>query len=314
MTHACVSKQIIIGSDNGLSPGRRQAIIWTNDGILLTWLLGTQTSVKIESKFTHFIQENAFENVVWEMSATMSRPQCDISNERKLRYPVPCLTCHWSPSSGETVHVRRRINTLRPRQDGRHIPDDIFKRIFLNANIIFSKKISLKFVPMGLINNIPALVLIMAWRRPGDKPLSEPMMVRSLTYIYASLGLNELTFNMSIFRRYILDHLENWCLICKTIFEIADGQKALRKYIIWTQHRACWPPGTLEQWPIPPSRIKCMVLCRSPVDSPHKGPVIRNFGVIFVFGLNKLMNKNNRFADDLKRNDAHVAFQWSLVI
>ena len=41
----------------------------------------------------------------------------------------------------------------------------------------------MKFVPKGLINNIPALVLIMAWRRPGDKPLSEPMLVRSLTHI-----------------------------------------------------------------------------------------------------------------------------------
>ena len=32
----------------------------------------------------------------------------------------------------------------------------------------------MKFVPKGPINNIPALVQIMAWRRPGDKPLSEP--------------------------------------------------------------------------------------------------------------------------------------------
>ena len=33
------------------------------------------------------------------------------------------------------------------------------------------------FVPKGAINNIPAIVQIMSWRRPGDKPLSEPMMV-----------------------------------------------------------------------------------------------------------------------------------------
>ena len=43
--------------------------------------------------------------------------------------------------------------------------------------------ISLKFVPKGPINNIPALFQIMAWRRPGDKPLSEPMLVDSLTHI-----------------------------------------------------------------------------------------------------------------------------------
>ena len=48
--------------------------------------------------------------------------------------------------------------------------DDIFKCIFLNENVWISIKISLKFVPKGLINNIPALVQIMAWRRVGDKP------------------------------------------------------------------------------------------------------------------------------------------------
>ena len=75
------------------------------------------------------------------------------------------------------------INTLRPRQNGRHFADDTFKRIFMNENVRISINISLKFVPKGLINNIPALVQIMAWRRPGDKPLSEPMMVNLLTHI-----------------------------------------------------------------------------------------------------------------------------------
>ena len=44
VTHICVSKLIIIGSDNGLSPGRHQAIIWTNAGILLIRTLGTNFS------------------------------------------------------------------------------------------------------------------------------------------------------------------------------------------------------------------------------------------------------------------------------
>ena len=69
----------------------------------------------------------------------------------------------------------------------RHFADDIFKCILLKI-FDFRKKSSLKFVPQGLINNIPPLVQIMAWRRPGDKPLSEPIMVS----LYASLGLHEL--------------------------------------------------------------------------------------------------------------------------
>ena len=79
------------------------------------------------------------------------------------------------------------INTLRPRQNGRHFPDDIFKLIFLNQ--MFELRLTFH---KGPINNIPALVQIMAWRRPGDKPLSEIMLASLLTYICVT-GLNELT-------------------------------------------------------------------------------------------------------------------------
>ena len=75
------------------------------------------------------------------------------------------------------------FNTLRPRQNGRRFADDTFKRIFLNENVRISIKISLKFVPKGPINKNPALVQIMAWRRSGDKPLSEPMLVSLPTHI-----------------------------------------------------------------------------------------------------------------------------------
>ena len=80
------------------------------------------------------------------------------------------------------------MNTLRPRQNGRHFPDDIFTWIFLNENVSISIKTSLKFVPKGPIDNIPALVQIMAWRRSGDKPLSERLMVRLLTHMWGTRG------------------------------------------------------------------------------------------------------------------------------
>ena len=75
------------------------------------------------------------------------------------------------------------VNTLRPRQIGRRFADDTFRRILLNENVRISIEISLQFVPKVPINNIPALVKIMAGRRPGAKPLSEPMMVNLLTHI-----------------------------------------------------------------------------------------------------------------------------------
>ena len=51
-----------------------------------------------------------------------------------------------------------KVNTLRPRQNGRHFADDIFRCIFLNENFYILIKISMKFVPKGPIDNSPALV------------------------------------------------------------------------------------------------------------------------------------------------------------
>ena len=81
------------------------------------------------------------------------------------------------PCHDVIIRCAGSFNTLRPRQNGRHFADDIFKYIFLNENVWIPIRISLKFVPKGPINNIPSLVQIMAWRRPGDKPLSETMML-----------------------------------------------------------------------------------------------------------------------------------------
>ena len=100
-------------------------------------------------------------------------------------YPVNILAADDLVIQGSGPSITQTIdpvNTLRPRQNGRHFADGIFKCIFLNENVCIPIKISLKFVPKGPIN-IPALGQIMAWCPPGDKPLSEPMMVSLLTHI-----------------------------------------------------------------------------------------------------------------------------------
>ena len=72
-----VSKVPITGADNGLSPGQREAIIWTNSGILLPGPLGTKFSeISIGINTDIVIQENAFQNVVHNVAAILSRPQC----------------------------------------------------------------------------------------------------------------------------------------------------------------------------------------------------------------------------------------------
>ena len=83
--------------------------------------------------------------------------------------------------------IHLALNSLRPRQNGHHFAGQISSAFSWMKMLEFWLKFSLKFVSKGPINNIPALVQIMAWRQPGDKPLSKPMMVS-----LPSPGLNEL--------------------------------------------------------------------------------------------------------------------------
>ena len=109
-----------------------------------------QMSVKFQLRYTHFCWRKCTLNDICKI-VILFRPQC--------------------------------VNTLRPRQNVQHFTGDIFKCIFFNENTSISIIISLKFAPRGPFNNIPALVQIMAWCGPGDKPLSEPMMIILLTHI-----------------------------------------------------------------------------------------------------------------------------------
>ena len=85
MTHICVSKVTIIGSDNGLSPGWRQTIIWTN----ANWTPGNKFQWNLIQDLYIFIQDNAFENVVWKMAAKLSQPQC--VNTGHVPFPIRTL-------------------------------------------------------------------------------------------------------------------------------------------------------------------------------------------------------------------------------
>ena len=122
VTHICVSKQTIIGSDNGLSPGRRQAIIWTNAGILLIGTKGTNFSeVLIE------IRIFLFKKMGLNVFSGKWRPFCLGLN----------VLTHWGQDKMAAT-----------------LADNTFKYKFVNENVLISMKNSLKFVPEGPINNI----------------------------------------------------------------------------------------------------------------------------------------------------------------
>ena len=71
MTHICIGKLTTIGSDNGLSPGRRQAIIWTNAGILLIGPIGTNLGEILIG-----IQTFSLKKICLKMSSVKCQPFC----------------------------------------------------------------------------------------------------------------------------------------------------------------------------------------------------------------------------------------------
>ena len=122
--------------------------------------------------------------------------------------------------------IQKRVNKLRPRQNGRYSADDIFKCIFMNGNVWIVIKMSLNFFSKGRSNNIPAVVQIMAWRRPGDKPLSEPIMVRLPTHICVT---RPQYFRQQYFRhRYYCQSSQSMCDHIYNFWQIKG------------QSRTCW--------------------------------------------------------------------------
>ena len=139
MKHICVSKLTIIGSDNGLSPGRRQAIIWTNARILLIGTLGTNFN-EILSEIDTF----SFKKMYLKISSAKWRPFCLGLNQLTERrgcqinpinvfseYPVPSMTptdrwiCQISKwdTANEWISLTS-INSLQPEDESMKLGHD----------------------------------------------------------------------------------------------------------------------------------------------------------------------------------------------
>ena len=106
VTHICVSELSIIGSDNGLSPGRRQAIICTSGGILLIRTSGTNFSEILSEVHTF-----SFKKMLLNMSSGKWRPFCLGLNMLTLRN-VQCdgaiITCNTANISHNTLNMPNR--------------------------------------------------------------------------------------------------------------------------------------------------------------------------------------------------------------
>ena len=119
-----------------------------------------------------FIQENAIANVCQIGGHFVQGGWVNLRNtpQNEDAFNRLCGIC--------TATLQSEMNSFPPRQNERHYADDSFKRIFMNEKFCISIRISLKVVPNGLINNKLALIQVMAWRRTGDKPLTELLLTQ----------------------------------------------------------------------------------------------------------------------------------------
>ena len=149
MTHICVSKLTIIGSDNGLAPDRRQAIIWTNAGILLIGPLGTNFN-EISIEILTFL----FKKMRLKVLSAKRRPFCFGLNVLTIWLTFP----RW------------------------HFQMCIFewKLLYFDPKKFVSEDPIDNELPFGSSN----LVQVMAWCQTGAKPLPEPMLTNPLMYVY----------------------------------------------------------------------------------------------------------------------------------
>ena len=167
-----------------------QPLLW---GMLSLWCLqhgalddlvvaGTWGQAHLQKSITIFILTtnvlNAWKKHMWFHFISFTVVKCSVCEFHAAASLMAASRAGLLDSL--TCLSRRPQENIGLTHWGRDEIDDILQTTF---SIWISIKISPKFVPKGPINNIRALVQIMAWRRPGDKPLSEPIVVRSLTHI-----------------------------------------------------------------------------------------------------------------------------------
>ena len=131
VTHICVSKLNIIGSDNGFSPVRCQAIIWTNVGILLIWPFGTNFNETLIEIHTF-----SFKKMHLKRPSAKWRPFCLCLSVLTVLYIYKARTGSslnlQMPNGARTLEdtADYKVNSFRPGQNGHHFTHDILKHIF----------------------------------------------------------------------------------------------------------------------------------------------------------------------------------------
>ena len=183
VTHICVSRLTITGSDNGLSPGRRQAIIWTNAGILL---IGT-----LETNFNEILIEIhtvSFKKMRLKMSSGKWRPFCLGLNVLIASYGISMFPCYdqslvdMRQCWGSTKFVEGKFQVTLKKLEAVSIQR--CRRIGISMAKIRRSRDRLTF-NMGI--PIPGKTVFIL-RRPGGR-----LNIQTLSYQYRDLHVKDKT-------------------------------------------------------------------------------------------------------------------------
>ena len=158
MTHICVSRLTVTGSDNGLSPGRRQAIIWTNAGILLIGPLGTNFS----------------ENLIEILTFSLTKMQLKVSSAKWRPFCLGHNVLRMRP------HGWRWVMVMASRKFEFNLRYVIFKQILVIDGWGISCEIALIWMTLDFTDDKSALVQVMAWCRQATSHCLSQCWPRSL--------------------------------------------------------------------------------------------------------------------------------------
>ena len=177
MTHICVGNLANIGSDNGLSPGRRQAIIRSNAGILLIGPLGTNFS-----EIWIGIQTFSLKKIRLKMSSAKRRPFCLGLNVLNLnrRHGISLRWCYWLSMPLDDQWWRHQMEIFWPVNSPHKWPVtrsfDVFFDLRLNKRLSkqswgwWFETLSRPLWRHCNVNSLTQYRLVTLWIFPYDSP------------------------------------------------------------------------------------------------------------------------------------------------
>ena len=140
----------------------------------------------MELRVRQFRWHEQFHGIPWNLNSSNFADTSGSMEFHGIPWNLGCANFADTSSSMEFHYHYLKLGwimNVTPRLNDRRFADGASKCILLNKKLWISNKISLNLVHKCPINNYPALFQTMAWRRPGDNPFSEPMLVGSLTHI-----------------------------------------------------------------------------------------------------------------------------------